>query len=332
MASADQLKALLKSHVEGDDERFYSVAMQVAAHEAKLGHGRVAEELRSLVDAAKRRRGPRTAVPISKPRGELSELLTASQPQARLSDMVLDDALAAQLRRVIREQRHAGRLLENGLSPRRKLLLYGPPGTGKTLTGAVLAGELGLPLLQVRLDGLITKYMGETAVKLRQVFDATNQTRGVYFFDEFDAIGSQRGLNNDVGEIRRVLNSFLQMIEQDRSHSLIVAATNHPEILDYALFRRFDDVLYYGLPDSDGVASLLENRLGHIADSSVSWAQLANAAVGLSYAELARAADEVLKETLIHERRTASEEDIRATLEERLTIAQRFKSVPGREE
>ena len=109
-----------------------------------------------------------------------------------------------------------GRILEHGLAPRRKLLLVGPPGTGKTLTASVLAGELGLPLLQVRLDGLITKFMGETAAKLRQIFDATGRTRGVYFFDEFDAIGSQRGLANDVGEIRRVLNSFLQMIEQDR--------------------------------------------------------------------------------------------------------------------
>jgi len=282
------------------------------------------DELEWFIDAAKRRSGSGTAVPISKPRGELAELLTVSQPQSRLGDMVLDETLGGQLRRVVREQRHAGRLLENGLSPRRKLLLYGPPGTGKTLTGAVLAGELGLPLMQVRLDGLITKYMGETSAKLRQVFDATAQTRGVYFFDEFDAIGSQRGLNNDVGEIRRVLNSFLQMIEQDSSHSLIVAATNHPEILDYALFRRFDDVLYYGLPDREGIASLLENRLGHTADRNVSWQRIADAARGLSYAELARAADEVLKETLIHNRENASEPEIGATIAERQTIAQRF--------
>ena len=118
------------------------------------------------------------------------------------------------------------------------------------MTASVLAGELGLPLFQVRLDGLITKYLGETAAKLRQIFDATSRTRGVYFFDEFDAIGSQRGIPNDVGEIRRVLNSFLQMIEQDRSLSLVVAATNHPGILDSALFRRFDDMLHYELPDT----------------------------------------------------------------------------------
>ena len=239
MASAEQIKALLKSHIDGEDDRFFSVAMQVAAHEARLGHGKLAAELRSLIDEAKGRRGAGSPVPIGCPRGELANLLEASWPKIRLGEMVLHDVLADQIQRVIREQRHAGRIVEHGLSPRRKLLLTGPPGTGKAMTASVLAGELGLPLFQVRLDGLITKYMGETAAKLRQIFDATSRTRGVYFFDEFDAIGSQRGIPNDVGEIRRVLNSFLQMIEQDHSHSLVVAATNHPTILDPALFRRF---------------------------------------------------------------------------------------------
>ncbi len=220
MASADHLKALLKSHMEGDDDRFFSVAMQVAAHEAKLGHGKLSQELRAMIDDAKSRGESRAPVPISRPRGELATLLEDSYPKTRLGEMILGEELSAQIERVIREQRHAGLILEHGLDPRRKLLLVGPPGTGKTMTASVLAGELGLPLFQVRLDGLITKFMGETAAKLRQVFDATARTRGVYFFDEFDAIGSQRGLANDVGEIRRVLNSFLQMIEQDRSYSL----------------------------------------------------------------------------------------------------------------
>ncbi|NWO11878.1 ATP-binding protein [Chromohalobacter salexigens] len=324
MASADHIKALLNSHLEGDDQRFYSVAMQLAAHEAKLGHGKLAEELRMLVDKAKQRRGTSQPVPIGKPRGELADLLSVSFPEARLGDMVLNDALRKQLQRIIREQRHAARILEHDLSPRRKLLLMGPPGNGKTMTGSVLAGELGLPLFQVRLDGLITKYMGETAAKLRQIFDATSQTRGVYFFDEFDAIGSQRGLANDVGEIRRILNSFLQMIEQDQSHSLIVAATNHPEILDRALFRRFDDLLHYDLPDISHVAMVLESRLGRLAVKSVSWERLAEATEGLSYAEIVRAAEETLKEALIEESDSVSEADIRRMLEERRQISHRL--------
>lgn len=331
MASADQIKALLKSHIDGDDQRFFSVAMQVAAHEAKLGHGQLAEELRILIDQAKRRQilprqGNEHPIPINRPRGDLATLLTVSYPKSRLGDIVLDGALAGQLRRIIREQRYAARILEHGLTPRRKLLLVGPPGTGKTLTASVLAGELGLPLLQVRLDGLITKFMGETAAKLRQIFEATDQTRGVYFFDEFDAIGSQRGLANDVGEIRRVLNSFLQMLEQDQSHSLIVAATNHLELLDHALFRRFDDVLHYSLPDESQIALLLKARLIRIAAKGVSWKRLAETAVGLSYAEITRAAEEVHKEALIEQRECVTETDIRNMLVERQEVAGRLKN------
>ena len=325
MARSEQLKALLRSHFEGDDDRFYSVAMQVAAHEAKLGHGKVAEELRTMIDEAKSRRGLASVVPISRPSGELANLLEASYPKARLGSMIMGDTLARHIKRIIREQRHAGRIVEHGLSPRRKLLLTGPPGTGKTLTATVLAGELGLPLLQVRLDGLITKYMGETAAKLRQIFDATNQTRGIYLFDEFDAIGSQRGLTNDVGEIRRVLNSFLLMIEQDRSHSLIVAATNHPDLLDPALFRRFDDVLHYDLPGKSQIVKLLKTRLVRMADKGVRWENLADLAVGLSYAEVTRTTNEILKDALIYERVRIHTEDIRVMLEERKSVAERLR-------
>lgn len=329
MASADQLKALLKSHLDGDDQRFYSVAMQVAAHEAKVGHGKLAEELRSLVDKAKLRGGAAQAsdkpVPIGRPRGELANLLSVSYPKGRLADMVLSHELAQQLARIIREQRHAADILAHGLQPRRKLLLMGPPGTGKTMTASVLAGELGLPLFQVRLDGLMTKFMGEAAAKLRQIFESTQQARGVYFFDEFDAIGSQRGLTNDVGEIRRILNSFLQMIEQDSSHSLIIGATNHSDILDNALFRRFDDLLHYELPDQEHIATVLKARLGRMAVKGVSWQQLADEATGLSYAEVTRAADEALKSALIERNATIAEKDIADALKERHGLAARLK-------
>ena len=324
MASAEHLKALLKSHMEGDDDRFFSVAMQVAAHEARLGHGKLAQELRAMIDGAKSLRGAGSPVPIGRPRGELASLLQDSYPKSRLGEMILREELSEQIRRVIREQRHAGRILEHGLTPRRKLLLVGPPGTGKTMTASVLAGELGLPLLQVRLDGLITKFMGETAAKLRQIFDATGRTRGVYFFDEFDAIGSQRGLANDVGEIRRVLNSFLQMIEQDRSHSLVIAATNHPDLLDPALFRRFDDVLHYDLPDRSQIVELLRTRLLESTVKRVRWTSLAETAAGLNYAEVTRAANEVLKDALIRRRARVGETDIRVMLEERKSIANRL--------
>ena len=326
MANGDQLKALLRSHAEGDDRHFYSVAMQMAAHEAKQGHGKLAEELRDLIDAAKARRsagGGDGAVPITRPKGELAGLLSVTYPSRRLSDMVLSEPLQQSLQRVLKEQRHLSKLRSHGLHPRRKLLLVGPSGTGKTMTASALAGELGIPLFVVRLDALITKFMGETAAKLRQVFDAVASTRGVYFFDEFDAIGSQRGMANDVGEVRRILNSFLLMIEQDDSNSVIVAATNHPDILDEALFRRFDDVVEYHVPSEAEVLALLRMRLAAYVKSKKDFADLALEASGLSHAEIARAINDAVKEAVMHDEETVPVEAMRALLQQRQAVRRR---------
>ena len=317
MASADQVKALIKSYLNRDEDQFYSIAMQVAAHEAKLGHGQLAQELRDMIDAAKSRPSAGSPHQIAKPRGELANLLGVSYPKIRLNEMVLDDTAAAQLHRIIEEQRLFARIREHGLSPRRKLLLVGPPGTGKTMTASALAGELGLPLFLVRLDSLITKFMGETAAKLRQVFDSVSDMRGVYFFDEFDAIGSQRGMANDVGEIRRVLNSFLQMIEHDHSNSLIVAATNHPKVLDYALFRRFDAMIEYHLPDATQIGYLIRTRLGSFLPKGFAIKKAIAEASGLSFAEICRAADEAIKEAIMRERGIVEASELKRMLQER---------------
>lgn len=327
MASGEHLKALLRSHIKGDDSHFLTVAMQLAAHEAKQGHGKLADDLRALIDSAKKNRMPSGApVPIGQPRGEMSNLLSVALPKTRFSEMILDEATQARLSRIISEQRNFEKIRAHGLSPRRKLLLVGPPGTGKTMTASALAGELGIPLYIVRLDSLITKFMGETAAKLRQIFDAIRDTRGIYFFDEFDAIGSQRGLANDVGEIRRVLNSFLQMIEQDQSNSLIIAATNHPEILDYALFRRFDDVIEYGLPNHEQAKAVLKHRLVNFSKSIRSWDKLCDAADGLSYAELTKAADDSIKDAIIHDRAGVTVKDVERHLNERKAFHGRQRS------
>jgi hypothetical protein len=184
MATADQVKALIRCHAEGDDTRFYAIAMQVAAQAARSGHGKFAQELRELLDQVRLRaktvepaRSPK-AVPLAQPRGELAGLLSVTYPKTRLADMALTDALRGRLDRLVTEQRARDRIRAHGFTPMRKLLLVGPPGTGKTMTAATLAGELGLPLFSIQLDGLITKYMGETAAKLRLVFDAIQSTRG----------------------------------------------------------------------------------------------------------------------------------------------------------
>lgn len=301
--------------------------MQVAAHEAKLGHGKLADELRHMIDSAKARLGQDASGKlvaigsVARQRGELANLLTVSKPAIRLGDVILDETAAEQLGRVVREQRQFARIKEHGLAPRRKLLLVGPPGTGKTMTASALAGELGIPLFMVRLDSLITKFMGETSSKLRQVFDAAADVRGVYFFDEFDAIGSQRGLANDVGEIRRVLNSFLQMIEHDASNSLIIAATNHAEILDYALFRRFDDVVEYHTPSAEQAADLIRSRLGQFAPKPFRRDAILGQAEGLSHAEICRAVDASIKDAILHDQTKVQPAELRRALEERRRIS-----------
>lgn len=318
MSNAEQLKALVQSFRDGDEGHFYAVALQLAAQEARRGHGKLAEEIKQLVDSARARTSFQAkAVPLHQPRGDLGALLQASYPATRLSDLVADDLLTRQLERVVREQRNASKITAHGLMPRRKLLLVGPPGTGKTLTASALAGELVLPLFSIRLDVLITKFMGETAARLRQVFEAISVTRGVYFFDEFDAIGSQRGQSNDVGEARRILNSFLQMLEQDDSQSLVLAATNHPDVLDHALLRRFDDVLHYRLPDHQQIEVLLKSRLAGHLPARAGWQGLVQLAHGLSYAEIAKAAEDALKEALIQGDKRVDTKQVRAMLEER---------------
>lgn len=306
MASADQLRALIESHVRGDEARFQLVALQVAADEAKRGHGKLAGELRGLVerpvvrpDAGREGRSIARAAPktvsIFQPQGELADLLVAEATDDRLSQLILQPDLRARLERVLRENRGQEKLKSKGLEPRRKLLLMGPPGSGKTYTASALAGELALPLFTVRLDGLLSKYLGETALRLRAIFDALSATRGVYLFDEFDAIGVERGTGGDVGEIRRVLTAFLQLVERDDSESLIVAATNHGDALDRALFRRFDDVLRYGLPGPDLIVKAMQAHLLTVDCRRVDWQVALKEADGLSFADLARACNDAAK-------------------------------------
>lgn len=318
MATSEQITALLKSFRDGDNARFYATAMQMAAHSARAGHVHLAKEIRDLVDASKLNDTHRAkSDDVTAP--ELAGLLSVCNSQLRIGDMVLDSVVREKLVRVVLEHRQQHRFEEFGLRPRKKLLLVGPSGTGKTMTASVLAGELGLPLYTILLDGLITKFLGETAAKLRLVFDAISKHRGVYFFDEFDALGAHRATHNDVGEIRRVLNSFLQFIEQVQSESLVLAATNHIELLDQALFRRFDDVVEYSVPKDDLILETFKNRLSLFDHHRIDWMKIVEAAHGLSYADLVKSAEEAAKDSILHDEPTLTTEGmVRAVLERKV--------------
>jgi SpoVK/Ycf46/Vps4 family AAA+-type ATPase len=335
--STKQLLALLNSHIEGDEEQFLSIALQVAAQEARQGRTEDADKLKRLVQKARDRRragppaGGQTPIPLARPRGELQGLVESTYPKLTLASMVLADDVQSRLLRIVRQQQERATLRDHGQVPTTHMLLVGPPGTGKTMTASALAGELRLPLFTVRLEALFSRFFGEAAGKLRLLFDQVAQVRGVYLLDEFDAIGARRGDPNDVGEIRRVLNSVLAFMEEPNStDSLVLAATNHVEILDEALARRFDEVVEYTLPDTERARAILERRLGKFKLTMKSWNAVEPSLEGLSQAELVRAADSVVKDAILEGASKVSSDALGNALRNRQTLRGKFRRQSGR--
>lgn len=296
MATADQIKSLTKAYVERNDEKFKVVVLQIAAHEAKLGHETLARELKQQIDKI-----TPTLASVVRLTPQNPMLLTTF-PNNSLSELIVSENISEKIKQILREYRNKSKLKSFGFANRRKILLEGRPGTGKTLTASIIASELSLPLYMIQMDKLVTKFMGETSAKLRQIFDTIQSTIGIYLFDEFDAIGADRSLDNEVGEMRRILSSFLQFLEQDSSESIIIAATNNTKLLDQALFRRFDDILHYTLPTKQEIIRLLNYKfnecegIGNIyLDSLVDYAK------GLSQAEIVKVCNDAIKRSILND-------------------------------
>lgn len=313
MATADQIKGLIKAHLDQDNEKFKTTVLQIAAYEAKRGHTKLARDIKMLLEKTN----------FSKTKviqfNNQNQMLLMTTPDDRLSDLVISDEVYDRIKRILNEFTNRKKLRKYGLTNRRKILLEGKPGTGKTMTASIIATELSLPLFTVQMDKLVTKFMGETSVKLRQIFDSIENITGVYLFDEFDAIGADRGIDNEVGEMRRVLNSFLQFIEQDVSDSIIIAATNNQRILDKALFRRFDDVLHYSLPLEQDIFRLFKNKLSVFSPKFIPSNELINKSVSLSHAEISRVCNDAIKNAILNDVKI-TQEDLLKLIEERLAV------------
>lgn len=323
MTNAKQIIAMIRSHAAGDSQQFLSIAEHIANDADKAGKNKVADEIKNLVQRVRNQApGARNAqpIPMAAPRGELSGLVGTSYPEFNVSDLVVNADLRDRILRIVREHREREALESEGMRPRRKFLFSGPPGTGKGMTAAAIACELGLPLFKIRLDGVITKFLGETAAKLRLIFDAMQSARGVYFFDEVDALASSRGSDNDIGEARRMLNSFLQFLEDDDSLSVIVAATNHRSLLDAAIFRRFDAALLYSNPSPEQARQVLRNNLLRFDREAIEWDDVDAHTNGLSQADLAAAAEDAARIAVLDNRRVLTTEVLCRALDDRANM------------
>lgn len=298
MATADQILSLIRNHLNNDDTQFRKVALQISAVEARSGHAIVARTIQELLNQKKTSLGTVRLVSKNK---DIDDLLLQVDTYDDMTSLVLSQELKEKLDRVIKEYLKKETLSKYGLANRRKLLLYGASGTGKTMTASALAKEFNLPFFVVRTEKVVTKFMGETGRKLGRIFDFINEVPAVYLFDEFDAIGSQRGMDNEVGEQRRILNTFLQLLERDDSDSFIIAATNSIESIDKAMFRRFDDVIEYKLPDTEQRLALLREYLYTAKDLDFSSAE--SLFDGMSHAEIKMVCSDIFKESLLNDRK-----------------------------
>lgn len=325
--SAKQVLALLSSHLEGNEDQFLSIALQVAAQEARSGRIEDADKLKKLVQRVRdaNLQPSKVPVPLARPKGELQGLVHASYPKDRLAEMVLSKPVETMLKSILEQQQQRNVLRDHGLKPSTHVLLVGPPGTGKTMTASALAGELRLPLFKVKVEAIFSRYLGETSNKLRLLFDQISETRGVYLLDEFDSLGAKRGDSNDIGEMRRVLTSILQFMEEPNStDSVVIASTNHSEILDDALARRFDEVIEYELPDRNLARAIVQQRLGNFKFTPGALGKLTSVLDGLSPGEIVKATDSAVKDAILSRSNNVTLSELKKSLENRRKIKERF--------
>jgi len=227
------------------------------------------------------------------------------------NDLIVTDEIKERLENIISENRSAEKLFSYGLKPKNKILFCGPPGTGKTLSAKIISSVMGYPLVYVMFDSILSSYLGETATNLRRIFDFIEKGKFVVLFDEFDIVGKKRDDPHEHGEIKRVVNNFMQMLDNFESRSIIIAATNHQHLLDKAVWRRFDDIIYFDLPDIKRRKQLFEKYLKVLRRSKdFTLDQLARRTKDYSAADITQICEDALRKSIINNEKIVTKDHI----------------------
>ena len=302
------MKKLLRSYSAGDDSAFRSTADAIIEDERRKRHDLLANELEAILDQpGVIRRPPQVSAlrPLPKGREDL-DLLEILQPRVSLSQVILDHETSSLVEGLLEEFRHRASLHAHGVNPRSTIIFVGPPGSGKSFTAEALAGELGLGLARVRLSAVVSSFLGETARNLEQIFAFLRAGSWVLVFDEFDMLARERGDRIDHGEVRRIVTALLQLVEESHADSLVIATTNHPQLLDNALWRRFDEVVVFGLPEFGERVALLQSKLSAVP-KKVDFEAASERLAGYSHAEIERVCQDAVRKMVLDIDRTLNE-------------------------
>ena len=259
----------------------------------------------------------KTTIPVPKDNEKGFPLLQVKEYFLSFHDLIVKDEILERFENIIAENNSGEILRSYGLNPKQKILLCGPPGTGKTLSSRVISSVMGYPMVYVLFDSILSSYLGQTATNLRKIFDFIEQGKWVVLFDEFDIIGKKRDDPYEHGEIKRVVNNFMQMIDNYEGESILIAATNHQHLLDSAIWRRFDEVIYFDLPDFDRRQRLFIKYLRVLKrkkDHNVY--ELAEKTEGFSGADIAQVCADALRRSIVKSEERITSEDIQYALEE----------------
>lgn len=324
MARSDLLISLVKTGRETPDPRFRSTVEAIIAEERSKQHVALADQLAAALLNGGHNNTARPATNSA----VVGDLLYELAPERSLEDLVLPRHVREECNRLMEEHQRAELLRSYGLAPRHRLLLVGPPGNGKTSLAHGLAHDLMVPLLVIRYEGLIGSYLGETASRLRKVFDYARQRACVLFLDEFDTVGKERGDIHETGEIKRVVSTLLLQMDQLPAHVVIVTATNHAELLDRAVWRRFELRLELPPPSASEAAQFFGRLFaGFDLASGFDSRTLARQLRGATYSEIEDLFRDISRRTVLE----GSQRNFSQIVQERLTAwKKRVTAAPPR--